>query len=69
MLNLHAAIHDHVQPSLDGDSRALRTDNAELKPEGAGANVHGFPSDTGYGIRGAEDVHDVDGKGNRAERG
>src|SRR5258708_10404134 len=34
VLDLHAAIHDHLQPTILGDLRALRADDAALEPEG-----------------------------------
>src|ERR1700743_933181 len=59
VLHLDAAVHDHRQPAVLRDLRALGVDHPELAPEGARADRHGFPGDPWQRVRRAEDVHDV----------
>src|ERR1700730_2509849 len=59
VLPLDAAVHDHRQPAVLPGLGALGVNHAELAPEGAGADRHGFPGDPWQRVGRAEDVHDV----------
>src|SRR6266851_6753249 len=42
MLDFHAAVDDYVQATLGGNPGTLGADHAELEPECARADAHGF---------------------------
>src|SRR5204863_7505652 len=60
VLDLAAAVHDHLEPRLARDFRAFVADDAELQPEHLGADLHRLARDLGHLGGGAEDVDDVD---------
>src|SRR5437870_5374384 len=60
VLDLAAAVHDHLEPGVARDFRAFLADDAELQPEHLGADLGRLARDVGHLGRGAEDVDDID---------
>ena len=64
MLDLHAAIHHHVQTGLPRTLRRFLVDNTKLHPDNLGANIDRILSEWQYLVGALKDLHNIYGLGN-----
>src|SRR5439155_12738041 len=60
VLDLAAAVHDHLQARLARPLGGLLVDHSELHPEHPGPDLNGLLRDLGHLPRRTKDVHDLD---------